>query len=143
MVDGDDDEAVRRQCCTEPGEFGCHAAVAVGQQNEWTPGPCRRRRIARGAAGADERNDCWPDPLRFLARVEGGRVPDHRAERVRAGAAPIVGLGRDEIARGDAGLEDSVGLRNIEHCEEDQRERQQPHPTGSGWPKWSHRLTPK
>jgi hypothetical protein len=30
MVDCDDDEAVRRECCAEPSEIGCCTAETVG-----------------------------------------------------------------------------------------------------------------
>ena len=118
MVDCDDDEAVRgeRSARRRPGR---RAAVAVGQEVGGRPGPRRGRRIARGAAGAEERDDGRPDPLPFLARVGCGRVPDHRAECMCLGAAPIVRLGWDKISRGDADLEDSVGARDIYRCEEE------------------------
>src|SRR5258708_1924221 len=88
-------------------------AVTVGGESERRRGPRRGRRIARGAAGAEERDDGRPDPLRFLARVDSGRVPDYHAECMCLGAAPIVRLGWDKISRGDADLEDSVGARDI------------------------------
>src|SRR5258708_7274014 len=96
MVDCDDDKAVRRECRAEPSECGRCVAVTVGQEKERTLGPRRGRRIARGAAGAEERDDGRPDPLRFLARVDSGRVPDYHAERMCLGAAPIVKLGWGE-----------------------------------------------
>jgi len=85
--------------------------------------------LARGAAGAQERDDGRPDPLRLLARVGCGRVPHHRAECMCLRAAPIVRLSWDKISRGDADVEDRVGARDIYRCKEDQRQRQKPHPT--------------
>ncbi len=101
----------------------------VGQENERTSGPRGGRCIARGAAGAQERDDGRPDPLRLLARVGCGRVPHHRAECMCLRAAPIVRLSWDKISRGDADVEDRVGARDIYRCKEDQRQRQKPHPT--------------
>src|SRR5499427_1249205 len=61
-------------------------------------GPRRMWRIARGAASAIEREDGRPDPLRFLARLGCGWVPDHCAECVCLGAAPIIWLDWDKIS---------------------------------------------
>src|SRR5262249_17790131 len=133
MVDRDGDEAVRRECRAEPCKPRRHATATVGQENERASGPRRGRHIARGATGADERDYGWPNPLRFLARVSCGRVPDHRAEGVCLGTAPIVRLSWDKISRGDADPEDSVGPRNIYRNEEDQCCRQKPHPTRPRW----------
>lgn len=119
MVDCDDDEAVRGERRAEPRKLGRHAAVAVGQHNQRTPWPRCRRCIARGVAGAEERDDARPDPLRFLPRVTRGRVPDRDAKRVDLSAAPIVGLGRDKISDGDADPGDSFGMCRTEHREED------------------------
>src|SRR5262245_4498992 len=96
-------------------------------------GPLRMRRIARGAASAIEREDGRPDPLRFLARLGCGWVPNHCAECVCLGAAPIIWLDWDKISHSDADHEDSVGPRGNPHREEDQRQRQKPH---SACPKW-------
>src|SRR5262249_20759569 len=127
--DRDGDEAVSRECRAEPSEIRRRTAETVGQENQGTPGPRRMRRIARGAASTIEREDGRPDPLRFLARLGSGRVPDYCAECVCLGAAPIVWLDWDKISRGDADLEDSVGARRENpHREEDQRQRQKPQP---------------
>src|SRR5215831_5021885 len=56
-----------------------------------------------------------------------GRVPDHRAERVRLGAAPIVWLDWDKISRGDADLKGSVGRAALTAARRI-RQRQKPHP---------------
>jgi hypothetical protein len=78
------------------------------------PRPRCRLRVARGPAGAEEREDGRPDPLRFLARVGSGWVPDYRAESVCLGAAPIIRLSRNKIARGETDLEYIVvGARDI------------------------------
>src|SRR5262245_40934374 len=90
-------------------------------------GPRRMRRIARGAARAIEREDGRPDPLRFLARLGCGWVPDYCAEGVCLGAAPIIWLDWDKISRSYADLQDSVGPRRNARRQEDQRQRQKPH----------------
>ena len=85
--------------------------------------------IGRSAPGADERDDARSDPLRRFARVRCGRVPDHGAEHMRAGATPVVGLDWHEIARGDADLEDGViRARELRRRQQDQPQRQKPHP---------------
>src|SRR5215467_1283857 len=84
-------------------------------------GPRRMRRIARGAASAIEREDGRPDPLRFLARLGCGWVPDHCAECVCLGAAPIIWLDWHKISRSDADLEDSVGPRGSPRRDEDRQ----------------------
>src|SRR5262245_37859324 len=119
MVDRDDDKAVRCECCAEPSEIGRRTAETVGQENQRTPGPCRMRRIARGAASAIERKDGRPDPLRFLARLGCGRIPDRCAECVCLGTAPVVWFDWDKILRSDADLEDAVGPRENHRREED------------------------
>jgi hypothetical protein len=128
MVDCDGNESVRCERRAEPGESGRYAAGTVRQDNKRTPGPRRGHRIARGTAGAEEWHDRGADPLRLLARVGIGRVPDHRAECMCLDAAPIIRLGRKKISRRDADLEDVVGARDIYHCEKDQRQRQKPRP---------------
>src|SRR6185437_2583730 len=130
MIDCDDDKAAPRECRAEPGELERCAAVTVGQDDERTPGSRCRLRITRGVAGAEERDDARPDPLRSLARVRWGRIPDRRAERMCLGAAPIVRLGGNKITRGQTDLKDRVlCARNIWCREKDQPQGQKPHQT--------------
>src|SRR5262245_18035462 len=74
----------------------------------------------------------WVGGLLNTAQGKGGnlgcgRVPDHRAERVRLGAAPIVWLDWDKISRGDADLKGSVGRAALTAARRI-RQRQKPHP---------------
>src|SRR5262249_18371491 len=132
MIERNRDEAVRRERRAEPPEIGRRAAETVGEEDQRTPGPRRVRRVACGGAGAIEREEGRPDPLGFLARLGRGRVPDHRAECVCLGPAPIVWLDWDKISRGDADLKHSVGASGAYRCKENQRQRQKPH---SAWPR--------
>ena len=77
-------------------------------------GPAAGSASRAALPAAEEREDGRPDPLRFLARVGSGWVPDYRAESVCLGATPIIRLSRNKIARGETNLEYSVvGARDI------------------------------
>ena len=129
MIDCDDDITAPRE--PVPSKASWNAAPPLPWDRTMsgrTPGSRCWLRIARRVASAEQRDDARPGPLRSLARVRFGRIPDRRAERMCFGAAPIVKLSGNKITRGKTDLKDRVlCARNIWCREKDQAQGQKPH----------------
>lgn len=111
MIYGSDDIAMRSERGAEPGHHGRGAADAVGQKNQREfLRCCDERGVWCGFSSFGKRCVFMADPLHLLDGGGIGGIPNVGNEGVRFCAAPVVRLGRGEMAIHYADLvENSLG----------------------------------